>query len=182
MSNGTVRRSISRAVALGVIAVLLATLGAAPATAQADDEYPLPEQPDMHVSKNGRTYVGDNLYNKTGAGQTLSRNAARGTTVRFYVRMQNDGDQATDVRFQGCAGNRSFAVRYFGVTPVLVDYTSQVVAGATGLLPHGSTLPWMVEVKVKRAAAAGATLNCKFKVSATGTGLSDAIVMTVRRS
>lgn len=187
MRKGTQRRGLSRGVAAGAVVALLLTVGATPATAEGEgvDPFPLPEQPDVLVSKNNTTYAGDGVYNTTGAGQTMSRNAARGTTVRFYLRTQNDGDETIDVSFRGCAGNSSFQVTYFGVTPILIDYTPQVVAGFTGFVYPGPVGPdWVVEVKVKRTAPAGATLNCKFKLSTTegATTLRDTVLMTVRRS
>ena len=188
MPKGASRLHLPRVVVTGALVALLLAIGAAPATAEGEgvDPFPLPEQPDALVSKNARTYAGNGVYNTTGAGQTMSRNAARGTTVRFYVRTLNDGDEPIDVSFRGCAGNSSFKVTYFGVTPILIDYTPQVVAGFTGLVMPGPVGPdWVVEVKVKRTAPAGATLNCKFKLSATDESLTtrrDTVLMTVRRS
>lgn len=178
-----------RVVVLVAVAAALVTTAAAPSSAQSEGEGegPLPEQPDLTISKNGRTYIGDDVYNTTGAGQTMSRNAARGTTVRFFVEFEQDGDDnvvgADTVR--GCAGNNNFGVRYFGVSPggPAIDLTSLITAGfnnsINGLIPDLA-----VEVKVKRNAPAGATLNCKVKATTVdgATTLRDTVLMTVRRS
>ena len=48
-------------------------------------------RPDAQLSIGNGSFVGNNVYNVTGAGQTFALRQPRGTTRTFRVRVQNDG-------------------------------------------------------------------------------------------
>lgn len=55
---------------------------------------------------------GDNLYNRTGAGQSLKVVSRGGKGVRVFLGLQNDGEGDDRIRLRGTAGNRSLRVGY----------------------------------------------------------------------
>lgn len=157
-------------------------------------------QPDLQISANGTTFVGNDTYNG-GRGQAVSRSAARGRTATFHFGLQADQipdpdtvaeDYDWNIRLTGCGtGNSSFRVRYYLSSPPRVDLTTDFVGAGLAIdggnplaqLPLTSPrgLPFHVEVKVKQGAPAGATLTCKIR-AATVEGGNDTVKLTVRRS
>lgn len=55
---------------------------------------------------------GDNLYNRTGAGQSLKVVSRGSKGVRVYLGLQNDGEGDDRIRLRGTAGNRGLKVAY----------------------------------------------------------------------
>lgn len=107
------------------------------------------------------TFVGNNVYDATGAGQTKAVTSARGARRTFYVRVQNDGSTADGFTFRGCTATTGFTVRYLdgaGTT----DITSAVVNGTytvTGVAP-GATRPIRLDVTTGSATPSGAVQSC----------------------
>lgn len=169
---------------LAIVGVTGGTAGAAPEGAGF--------QPDLKVSANGTTFVGDETFNTGGRGQAVSRSAARGTTANFHVGLQIEMpvtlEDVSDITLTGCGGDSSFNVKYYLLT---ADITSQVVgggfvinpfiSGADAILAEPSSMPFRVAVKVKRAAPVGATLTCRVRAT-TESGSTDTVKITVRRS
>lgn len=183
----TTRRGAVRACVVGAaLALLLTTTGTQPASGGQEGGG---NQPDVLVSKSDASFIGGDVYNTTAAGQTLTRTKPRGSTASFYVRLQNDGPEDVFVGFKGCAGNGSFQVRYFAVDENFqnpTDLTYFVTQGWTGPVDAESeSSPFLVRIKVKASAPAGAVLNCKFKVDTSPDGVTyfrDAVKMVVRRA
>ena len=198
MRERTIGTRLRAAVSVAAVAAVLAGtaqhVGATDAPEAAAADY----QPDLQISANGRTFVGDGTYNG-GRGQAVSGSAARGRTATFQFGLQADQmpdpdtvaeDYDWNIRLTGCGtGNSSFRVRYYLSSPPRVDLTTDFVGGgfaidggnpiaALGLgSPRG--IPFHVEVKVKQAAPVGATLTCKLRASTVeGT---DTVKFTVRR-
>jgi len=72
------------------------------------------QQPDALVStRPSAGYVGENIYNKTGAGQTRTLSARRGQKRVFYVRVYNDGTVPNAITVRGSASPPRSTVRYF---------------------------------------------------------------------
>jgi hypothetical protein len=74
---------------------------------------PAKYQPDLLISKFPRGgYAGNGTYNKTGANQNRTLGVRPGKTVKFFVKVQNDG-KATDSFFlQGTKPGKGFSVTY----------------------------------------------------------------------
>lgn len=54
---------------------------------------------------------GQNIYNKTGIGQTYPAGLEEGNDIRFWILIQNDGAQSDTIFIKGCPGNKSYVIR-----------------------------------------------------------------------
>ena len=103
--------------------------------------------------------VGNNVYNTSGAGQSVTGSAARGGTITFAVSIENDGNGYEDFEVQATGGATSaYAVRYFRGT---TDITAAVMAGTyrTPSLAPGGTYLITARVTVASTAAAGSSVT-----------------------
>ncbi len=62
------------------------------------------------------SYVGDNVYNDDGAGQSASATVQRGSTATFHIWIQNDGTAKDSFIISGTAGNGLWSVQYYSAT------------------------------------------------------------------
>jgi hypothetical protein len=97
----------------------------------------VPNQPDLMVRREpaGRL-VGNNVYNRNGAGQTRNANVRDGGEAVFTVIAENDGTSVDDFVLHGSPHDDRFRVRYFDGDR---DVTAAVKAGSyriRGLAPH----------------------------------------------
>ncbi len=109
-------------------AILLLALGAAPSRAIAEPKRPdaAPQtrqgsRPDawLKICGAGDTcnqapphrYFGDNVYNTSGARQTVSSGVEEANDLRFWMRMENDGGSDDTFYVKGCQGNSGFVLR-----------------------------------------------------------------------
>jgi alpha-tubulin suppressor-like RCC1 family protein len=138
-------------------------------------------RPDAHIRQGTGKFVGNDVYNTTGAKQKHAAKVRPGKSVRFTVRLQNDGDTPDTLRVTGPKGTKAFRVVYrSGSTKI----TKQVRAGtwSTGSLAPGTSRSITVTVSPTKKAKKGATVTRKITVrSSTQTTLRDAVVLTVRR-
>jgi hypothetical protein len=123
---------------------------------------------DAHVRRsNDRTFVGDNIVNTTGQGQTRAKGIARGSSATFYVRVQNDGSVADTFTVRGQGTNRNFTVRYYqGQT----DVTARLQAGTyqTASLNPGATAALRVVITAKATAVRNAVVTSTVTVTSQG--------------
>ena len=56
-------------------------------------------------------YFGDNVYNTSGARQTVSSGVEEANDIRFWLRMENDGGSDDMLYVKGCTGNTAFVLR-----------------------------------------------------------------------
>jgi hypothetical protein len=56
-------------------------------------------------------YFGDNVYNTSGARQTVSSGVEEANDLRFWLRMENDGGSDDTIYVKGCTGNTAFVLR-----------------------------------------------------------------------
>ena len=74
---------------------------------------PSDQRPDAWISTSAlSSYVGNNVYNSTGAKQTRTLSAQRGRTRTFHVRVYNDGTGQNDFVVRGSAARPGSTVRY----------------------------------------------------------------------
>lgn len=88
-------------------------------------------QPDLAVSHRGTGWIGDNVYNMSGAGQ-IAKSRTRRKRIRdnFDVIWQNDSPVRYDAsQFQGTAGNRDFKLKYFEIGTRRRNLTALVTTG-----------------------------------------------------
>ena len=56
-------------------------------------------------------YFGDNIYNASGARQTVQSGLEEANDIRFWLRMENDGGSDDTFYVKGCSGNTGFVLR-----------------------------------------------------------------------
>ena len=126
-------------------------------------------QPDLLLRTGTETsYLGDNVYNTTGAGQSKSQSIAPGQTATYYCRVQNDGSTATSFIVTGPAGTSAYAVGY-------VNYaTNAVITGAvtgvgwnTGVVPVGQYVVVVIRVVPSATALHGSSKEVKLLAQST---------------
>jgi len=130
-------------------------------------------QPDGLVY-NGASYIGDNVYNSTGSGQTHAQSVGLGATATYQVYLSNDGNVPQKLRVTGPAGDSEWTVRY-------LDYASganltAAVTGAGWLTPTlnpRATCRLRILVTPGSSASVGST----FSVLLAGRSIVDATKM-----
>jgi CSLREA domain-containing protein len=119
----------------------------------------VPSQPDGRIKKGKGKLIGNNIYNATGANQTKSGRAAKGSTITFGISIQNDGGTAAAFTVVATGDATSmYTVKYFRGT---TDITAAVIAGTytTPSLPPGSAILIKAKVKVNSTATAGSSVT-----------------------
>lgn len=121
-------------------------------------------RPDALLRPRGSTvYVGDGRYNTTGAGQTATVEATRGSKMVFFLRFQNDGNTDDSLTVRGSGKLGPFAVRYLQGAAGTTVITSRVTAGtyiAANLAPGAAKV---IRLEI--------TVGPKAKIGALGTWL-----------
>lgn len=102
--------------------------------------------PDNQVGKKASSLKGDDVYNTTGAGQKLTLKVTKRKTMKFFFKIENDGDIADSMTVSGLKGNSLFDTKYF------VDgegnQTAAIVAGTyTADLASAAMTTGKVKVK-----------------------------------
>jgi hypothetical protein len=136
-------------------------------------------QPDALISA-GSGYVGNGVYNTTGASQTKTLSVARGGTGTFTLQVTNDGLVRDTFSVRGPGSPTGFTASYFdGATNV----TAAVVAGTyrvTGLLA-GRSKVLTLKIKVASGTPVGSARSWLVSQrSAVTGGFTDAVRATVR--
>jgi len=113
-----------------------------------------PRRSDGLIRTASSAYVGNDVYNTTGAGQTATAKKKRGKKATFFIAVQNDGTLTDTFRLLGGGNRKGFRVTWFAGTE---DVTSQVTHGTYTLrdLAPGQQRVIRLVVKVKAAAKKG---------------------------
>jgi subtilisin family serine protease len=100
-------------------------------------------QPDLMVGLLGGTLVGNNLY---GVSQTVSARTARGASISYTVRLQNDGTATDGATIIGTRNTTYWTVKYYLSTGT--DITSSVTGTGyrVASLAPGATMDFRVTV------------------------------------
>lgn len=122
-----------------------------------------PGKADGHIRKaNESTFIGNNVYSSSGAGQTKSAMAARRKSKTFVIRLQNDASFADRLLVSGPGtSSPAYTVKYFAGASGSTDITAQVLAGTytTNQVAAGGTRTIRVVISVKPSAAHGAAFG-----------------------
>ena len=124
---------------------------------------------------------GDDVYDPTGATQTVSRRAAAGTAQAFFLRLQNDAPYPDVLRLSGRASKNGYHVTYRTGGD---DVTAAVVDGSftTATLEPGEAVVVKATVQVTDRAATGSTYTGRATVRSTEPGAPlDRVGFTLRR-
>ena len=126
------------------------------------------------------SFVGNNIYNDTGTGQTVSTTVGRGGSRTFTVRFANDGTTAGAFRVVGAPSNSQFKISYFAAE---TDITGAVVNGiyTTGTLAPGARTSITVVVKAKVGTPPGAKVTVPVVAGTESLALLDQVKAKVKR-
>lgn len=113
--------------------------------------------PDATISlKAASGYVGDGVYNTTGADQTKTTSQVRGKKRSFYVQVWNDGNASTDFSVKGTASPKGATVRYLlGTTATSITTAMLSGPGYALELDADTFVTIRVEIKLKKTAVVG---------------------------
>ena len=117
-----------------------------------------PAKPDMMIRNAGdNTYLGNNVYNRTGTGQTKSQTVPAGQKAVYELQVQNDGTAADAFTVKGTKGGGAWTLAYFNRLTGGINITSQVTGTGwqTASLASGAARAFRAEVKAKAGTAAG---------------------------
>ena len=116
----------------------------------------------------GGNLRGNDIYNSTGASQTVRGQVARGRRVNFVVSAQNDTSSPTRLTLRGAGSQGAFTVRYLSADGR--DITPAVTAGtyATSRLEPGGVAAIRVEVSVL-ASSPRCSAPCRAQLTRTVT-------------
>jgi hypothetical protein len=97
------------------------------------------------------TYRGNDVYNTTGTGQTVSATVAPGHSKTYYVQEQNDGTMTDSFTLKGPGSTSRVVVHYFAGT---TNITSAVKAGtySTGNIAPGAAKTYRIVLKARSSA------------------------------
>jgi hypothetical protein len=124
---------------------------------------PATRQPDNLIKTSSEsTYLGDNVYNADGTGQTKSQAVKAGRNATFHFMIQNDGSATDSFTAQGNGSSTGFTVKYYVGISGNTDITTAVTAGTytTGNLAPGSNQVIRAVVTVARGTASGTVKDC----------------------
>jgi hypothetical protein len=131
-------------------------------------------------------WKGNDRYNTTGGGQTVSVKMEDGEGVRFWIAIDNDGSSADTIVVQGCQGNRRFKVNR-----VVLGKVKRPDAGATKVtrkflngtlsfdMPAGSDEhhKFFTLNIIAPTTAEGVTYHCRMTITSEGNDtLTDTVV------
>jgi len=125
-------------------------------------------KPDMQIrDDSGISFVGDNVYNNTGAGQIEGQNSNATTPAEYIVKLQNDGNCRDIFTVRGTGGDSNSTVTYTDVATG-ANITAQVTgAGWSRTLAAGDTRLIRLTVKSSQSVPSGTKTVL---VTATSTG------------
>jgi hypothetical protein len=114
-------------------------------------------QPDGLLKPAGSaTFIGDSVYNLTGAGQSITAPTPHDASQQFDIGVQNDGTTPDHFVLTGAGSSGGITAHYYSGT---TDITSAVVAGTfhTGSLDPGAAATYRLTLTVGSSAPAGST-------------------------
>jgi alpha-tubulin suppressor-like RCC1 family protein len=135
-------------------------------------------RPDGQLAISKGFFVGNNIYNATGANQTRSVRESRGETAVFLWKIQNDGTLVDHLGFRGPGSSPGFKVVYlFGATNV----TKATVAGTyVKSLAAGANLTIRVKITVASNARLSAVKSLLLRAASRSQPLTDSVLAKVR--
>jgi hypothetical protein len=142
-------------------------------------------QPDGWIRVVSNHYVGNDIYNRTGQGQSRLAAASAGDSVTFGILIQNDDPSPTRFLVKGKASADGYKVRYLHDGS---DVTSAITAGTYKTPKLGHTTKSdviLAKVKVTHNAAPGSELSRLVRItwySWQTTWCQDAVRYTAKRA
>ncbi len=138
-------------------------------------------QPDAQIATTG-AFVGNNVYNATGASQTLSLTVHRSSTGTFKLKFANDGFALNSFSIKGPGSAGGFTATYLAGT---TDVTAQVVAGTYSVgVARGGAATLTLKIKVGAGVTVGTSRSWVVTQTFSGGGatIRDAVKAVVKAS
>lgn len=124
-------------------------------------------RPDGWIRRDGGGFVGDDVYNSTGDGQTRSTVVRPGARRVYWVAAQNDDDVTDRLLVTGPGSDRRWVVRYFrGGTDVTAQVTGRGLR--TALLAPGEHEVVKVRIKARNDAPVGSRRSVRVVTTSLG--------------
>jgi len=119
----------------------------------------------------GTDYIGDDIYNTSGTGQTQSLAVAQERTATHNVLVYNDGNAWESIKVTGTRGNMKWTVKYIDNTTG-ADITAAVTGSGwhTPALDAGSSRRIKIQVTPGRSVLPGSALNVLLTATSTTDG------------
>jgi uncharacterized delta-60 repeat protein len=127
-----------------------------------------PYRPDAQIRGGlASSYIGRNIYNLGGGGQTFGRRVRPGFSDQFNVRMQNDGNTIDSFFVHGEGSSTKFRITYFSGS---INVTGAVVAGTfqTFDVNPGFSRELKVVIFVRPGVNLGSTMTDLISVTSNG--------------
>ena len=137
-------------------------------------------RPDGLLAYNTGVYVGNNIYNTTGAAQVRGVKMRRGGTATFRWRIQNDGMALDRIAFSAPGNSAGFLIRFYLGS---ANVTRAVVAGTYAKnLASGRSLTFIVKITVRTNARVGAMKSERLRATSLHKPVSDVVLARVTAS
>jgi uncharacterized delta-60 repeat protein len=144
------------------------------------EEVAVQYRPDAKIALGRGEFIGNNVYNSSGEGQTRTAFSPPGGRKTFRIRVENDGDGIDCLTLMGPKSGSGFRVRYFAGTR---DVTRQVQYGVYSIqdLDPGEGRTIKAIVTVEDSAPPGARRSILFTAASAGDPSSvDAVKARIR--
>lgn len=125
----------------------------------------------MIENKGDAGYIGQGIYNLTGAGQTKTQTVPPATTAINNLEVANAGNASDSIQIKGANGSSTCQVRYYDTANSGgTDITSQVTGSGwiIGSLASGGTRAFRVEVTPASTVAGSVAYSVKVTASSMG--------------
>ena len=127
---------------------------------------------------------GKNVYNSTGARQTLDLGIEQGEGIRYWLTLENDGALDDTFTVQGCRGNSSYKINnvqvgfYKRPTAGSVKITQQFIAGKAEFdMPAGGPVVELTLNILSTGKVHGVHYTCRVTIVSQGDpGATDTVV------
>lgn len=128
-------------------------------------------QPDGQIKRStDAAFVGGNIYNITGASQTVAGKVAPGKKITFVIQIQNDGNNSDGFTLKGTGNLSGFTVQYLQGPSGTTNITSQVVGGTYATLSVGPTAAATIRMIIKAKSTVTAGTAHAWTLLATSAG------------
>jgi hypothetical protein len=135
-------------------------------------------RPDLLIGKTRKLtkFIGNNIYNSDGTGQSITLKVRRKKTKKFYILVQNDGNAPDAIRVEGTGGDPGTATtRYFLGDLGTFDITvaTETHAFTTSTLAAGASTGAATLIRLEVTAEPLAVKRTTVTVPITGISVAD---------
>lgn len=137
--------------------------------------------PDLKIRTVMSKYIGMNIYNLSGAGQTVMQRVRYGNDALYFIQIENDGTKLDNLVITGPKGGNGWTVTYYTLDNK--DITDQVT-GDGWVLPgktRQASATLLVKVTPNSGASRGSSLTLPVTASSDSNPLEKDVVKAVTR-